>query len=69
MPTGVVKFYNGTRGFGFIQPDDGGKDVFVHVSDLERSGVYSLNEGQKVTFDVEIDKRTGKTSATNIREE
>jgi cold shock protein len=69
MPTGKVSWFNPAKGYGFIQPDDGGKDVFVHVSALECSGVYSLNEGQKVTFDIEIDKRTGKTSAVNIREE
>jgi CspA family cold shock protein len=69
MPTGKVKFFNLGRGFGFIQPDDGGKDVFVHVSALERAGMHTLREGQKVSFDIEIDKRTGKTSATNIREE
>jgi cold shock protein len=58
-----------TRGFGFIQPDDSGKDVFVHVSTLERSGMYSLREGQKVSFDIEVDSRFGKTTATNIRDE
>jgi cold shock protein len=69
MPSGTVKWFNPTKGYGFIGPDDGGKDVFVHVSALERAGVYSLNEGQKVSFEIEIDKRTGKTTATNIREE
>jgi cold shock protein len=69
MTTGVVKFYNSTRGFGFIQPDDGGKDVFVHMSALERAGMHILREGQKVSFDIEIDGRSGKTNATNIREE
>jgi cold shock protein len=69
IATGTVKFFNTTRGFGFIQSDDGGKDVFVHVSALERSGMYSLREGQKVSFDIEADSRSGKTNATNIREE
>ena len=69
MATGTVKFYNSAKGYGFIQPDDGGKDVFVHVTALERAGIRALAEGQKVSFDVETDRRTGKTSATNIREE
>jgi CspA family cold shock protein len=69
MSTGTVKFYNGAKGYGFIQPDDGGKDVFVHASALERAGIRNLVEGQKVSFDIEADRRTGKSSATNIREE
>jgi cold shock protein len=69
MSTGTVKFYNGAKGYGFIQPDDGGKDVFVHASALERAGIRNLVEGQKVSFDIEVDRRTGKSSATNIREE
>ena len=69
MSTGTVKFYNGAKGYGFIQPDDGGKDVFVHASALARAGIRNLVEGQKVSFDIEADRRTGKTSATNIREE
>ena len=69
MSTGTVKFYNGAKGYGFIQPDDGGKDVFVHASALERAGIRNLVEGQKVSFDIEPDRRTGKSSATNIREE
>ena len=68
MSTGVVKFYNSAKGYGFIQPDDGGKDVFVHATALERAGMRSLVEGQKVSFDVEADRRSGKTSATNLRE-
>jgi cold shock protein len=68
MATGTVKFYNSTRGYGFIQPDDGGKDVFVHATALERAGMRGLVEGQKVSFDIEADRRTGKTAATNIRE-
>jgi CspA family cold shock protein len=69
MAAGTVKFYNSAKGYGFIQPDDGGKDVFVHVTALERAGIHALAEGQKVSFDIETDRRTGKTSAANIREE
>ena len=69
MATGTVKFYNSAKGYGFIQPDDGGKDVFVHVTALEQAGIQSLAEGQRVSFDIEDDRRTGKTNATNIREE
>src|SRR5258706_16086806 len=61
MTTGTVKFYNSARGYGFIQPDDDGKDVFVHVTALERAGMRDLVEGQKVSFDIEADRRTGKT--------
>ncbi len=67
MTKGTVKWFNGQKGFGFIQPDDGGKDVFVHISAVERSGMYSLNEGQKVLFEVVADRRTGKSSAGNLR--
>ncbi len=67
MSTGTVKFYNGQRGFGFIQPDDGGKDVFVHATALERAGMRSLNEGQKVVFDTQEDGRTGKIAVANIQ--
>ena len=67
MTKGTVKFFNDQRGFGFIQPDDGGKDVFVHVSAVERAGMHGLNEGQKVSFDVVADRRTGKSSAENLR--
>jgi CspA family cold shock protein len=67
MPTGTVKFYNAQKGFGFIEPDDGGKDVFVHASALERAGMSSLVEGQKVSFDTEVDRRSGKTAVANIR--
>jgi CspA family cold shock protein len=67
MSTGTVKWFNSQKGFGFIQPDDGGKDVFVHISALERAGMHSLNEGQKVTFDVVADRRTGKSAAENLR--
>src|SRR4029079_18012083 len=67
MVTGTVKFYNVQKGFGFIQPDDGGKDVFVHASALERAGMPNLVEGQKVSFDTEQDSRNGKTAVGNIR--
>ena len=65
MATGTVKFFNTTKGFGFIAPEGGSKDVFVHISALERSGMRSLNEGQKVSFDLEKD-RQGRESATNL---
>ncbi len=67
MTNGTVKFYNDQKGFGFIQPDGGGQDVFVHATALERAGVRSLSEGQKVSFDTEQDRRTGKTAVANIR--
>ena len=67
MPTGTVKWYNETKGYGFIQPDAGGKDVFVHVSAVERAGLPGLSEGQKVSYEVEADRRTGKESAANLR--
>jgi CspA family cold shock protein len=67
MTTGTVKFYNAQRGFGFIQPDDGGNDVFVHATALERAGMINLAEGQKVSFDTEIDRRSGKTAVANIK--
>jgi cold shock protein len=67
MTSGTVKFYNASRGFGFIQPTDGGNDVFVHATTLERAGMTSLVEGQKVTFDTEIDRRSGKTAVANIK--
>ena len=63
---GTVKFFNTTKGFGFIQPDDGSKDAFVHISAVERSGLSSLNEGQKVSYELEKG-RDGKVSATNLR--
>ena len=69
MAKGTVKFYNGQKGFGFIQPDDGGKDVFVHATALERAGIRNLVEGQKVSFDIEEDRRTGKAAAGNLRTE
>jgi CspA family cold shock protein len=61
-----VKWFNGTKGYGFIQPDEGGPDVFVHISAVERAGLRSLNEGQKVTYELERDKRSGKMSAGNL---
>jgi CspA family cold shock protein len=67
MNKGTVKFYNGQRGYGFIQPDDGGKDVFVHATALERAGMSALVEGQKVTFDTEEDRRSGKLAVANIQ--
>ena len=67
MATGTVKWYNETKGYGFIQPDNGGKDVFVHASALERAGMRGLAEGQKISYDVEADRRSGKESATNLQ--
>jgi CspA family cold shock protein len=67
MSTGTVKWFNGQKGYGFIQPDDGSKDVFVHISAVERAGMGSLNEGQKVSYEVRADRRTGKSSADNLR--
>ncbi len=67
MNTGTVKWFNATKGFGFIQPQDGSTDVFVHISAVERSGMGSLNEGQKVTYDIVRDKRSGKSAAENLR--
>jgi cold shock protein len=67
MQTGTVKWFNSQKGFGFIQPDAGGTDVFVHVSAVERAGMSGLNEGQKITFDVEKDQRSGKQSAANLK--
>ena len=67
MTTGTVKGFNATRGYGFIQPDDGSKDVFVHVSDVERSGMDTLREGQKIAFEVQEDPRTRKSSAVDLR--
>jgi len=67
MESGTVKFYNEQKGFGFIQPDSGGKDVFVHATALERAGMSSLREGQKVRFDTQPDRRTGKIAVNNIQ--
>ena len=63
MPVGTVKFFNETKGFGFIQPESGGPDVFVHISAVERAGLRGLNEGQKVSYELEQDKRSGKMAA------
>ena len=67
MATGVVKWFNGTKGFGFIQPDEGGADVFVHISAVERAGMGTLNEGQKVAFELERDQRSGRMSAGQLQ--
>jgi len=67
MATGTVKWFNATKGFGFIQPDDGGNDVFVHISAVERAGMGSLNEGQKLSFELERDQRSGKMSAGQLQ--
>ena len=65
--TGTVKWYNETKGYGFIQPDNGGKDVFVHATALERAGMRGLREGQKISYELQTDQRTGKTSAVNLQ--
>jgi CspA family cold shock protein len=67
MNKGTVKWFNSQKGFGFIQPDNGGQDVFVHISAVERAGMSSLNEGQNVSFDIVADRRTGKSAAENLR--
>ena len=67
MKIGTVKWFNSQKGYGFIQPDDGGNDVFVHISAVERSGLSSLNEGQKLSFELERDARNGKTSAGQLQ--
>ena len=67
MATGIVKWFNATKGFGFIQPDDGSKDVFVHVSAVERAGLQNLNEGQKITYELVADRRSGKMAADNLK--
>jgi CspA family cold shock protein len=67
MRTGTVKFFNSTKGFGFIQPDDGGPDVFVHVSAVESAGMGTIAEGQKLSFDVVVDGRSGKSAAANLQ--
>ena len=66
MQTGTVKWFNATKGYGFIQPDDGGKDVFVHISAVERAGMATLNDGQKISYEILTDKRSGKSSAGNL---
>ncbi|CKY13273.1 cold-shock protein [Afipia birgiae] len=67
MTTGTVKWFNGQKGFGFIQPNDGGTDVFVHISAVERAGLTGLAEGQKVSYEAKVDKMRGKTSAENLQ--
>ena len=67
MTTGTVKFFNATKGFGFIQPDSGGADVFVHISAVERAGMRTIVEGQKLSFDVVKDARNGKSAAENLQ--
>jgi CspA family cold shock protein len=67
MATGTVKWFNETKGYGFIQPDTGGKDVFVHISAVERAGLRTLVEGQKISYEVEADRRSGKESAANLK--
>ncbi len=67
MSTGTVKWFNGQKGFGFIQPDDGGNDVFVHISAVERAGMAGLHEGQKVSFELERDRKSGKMSAAQLQ--
>jgi len=69
MNKGSVKWFNGAKGYGFIAPDDGGADVFVHISAVEQAGLHQLNEGQKISYDVEVDPKKGKSSAVNLREE
>jgi cold shock protein len=67
MATGTVKFFNAQKGFGFIVQDGGGPDVFVHISAVERAGMSNLNEGQKLSFDVEADRKNGKSAAANLQ--
>jgi cold shock protein len=67
MATGTVKFFNSQKGFGFIVQDGGGPDVFVHISAVERAGMSTLNEGQKISFDIEPDRRSGKSAAANLQ--
>jgi CspA family cold shock protein len=67
MSTGTVKWFNAQKGFGFIQPEDGSKDVFVHISAVERAGMQNLNEGQKISYELVADRRSGKMSADNLK--
>ena len=67
MATGTVKWFNGQKGFGFIAPDDGGQDVFVHISAVERAGLSGLAEGQKISYEVQVDRKRGKSTAENLR--
>jgi CspA family cold shock protein len=68
MPNGTVKWFNGQKGFGFIQPDGGGQDVFVHISAVERAGMDDLREGQKISYELEDDRKSGKKSAGNLKQ-
>ena len=67
METGTVKWFNEQKGYGFIQPDSGGKDVFVHITAVERSGLRGLAEGQKISYELQTDQRSGKTSAVDLK--
>lgn len=67
MATGIVKWFNATKGFGFIQPDDGGTDAFLHISAVERAGLRDIAEGQKISYDVERDAKSGKMAACNLQ--
>ena len=67
MPVGTIKWFNSTKGYGFIQPDNGGPDVFVHISAVERAGLGTLNEGQKVSYEEQRDPKRGRTSAENLK--
>jgi CspA family cold shock protein len=67
MPTGTVKWFNAQKGFGFIQPESGGPDVFVHISAVERAGMRDLKEGQKLNYEILVDRRSGKSSADNLQ--
>ncbi len=67
MATGTVRWFNDQKGYGFIQPDNGGKDVFVHISAVERAGLRGLAEGQKISYEVEADRRSGKESAVDLK--
>jgi len=69
MATGTVKWFNSTKGYGFIQPDNGGKDVFVHISAVEAAGLRGLNENQKISYEIETDRRSGKESAGQLKTE